>query len=146
MVLIAQKPCSFGGRKFFIGEDIPPELVVNPKAQEKMGVLAIAGDATQECLPEATLISGEVTLFSVPILQKNGEMVIYVDEEELQQALRIMQMSTNEAKETIKGIKSEALLILLNACDSRKPVKHMTEAVAAELTSEESAEAEVGDE
>lgn len=38
MRLIAQKPCSFGGNKFFIGEEIPAELVTNPKMQEKMGV------------------------------------------------------------------------------------------------------------
>ena len=44
MRLIAQKPCSFGGNKFFIGEEVPAELVTNPKMQEKMGVIAIATD------------------------------------------------------------------------------------------------------
>ena len=34
MRLIAQKPCSFGGNKFFIGEEVPTELVTNPKMQE----------------------------------------------------------------------------------------------------------------
>ena len=36
MRLIAQKPCSFGGNKFFIGEEVPTELVTNPKMQEKL--------------------------------------------------------------------------------------------------------------
>ena len=34
MRLIAQKPCSFGGNKFFIGEEVPAELVTNPKMAE----------------------------------------------------------------------------------------------------------------
>lgn len=41
MRLIAQKPCSFGGNKFFIGEEVPTELVTNPKMQEKMGVTTL---------------------------------------------------------------------------------------------------------
>lgn len=144
MVLIAQKPCSFGGRKFFIGEEIPPELVMNPKAQEKIGVLAIAGDLPQDCLSETALM-GEEVLFNVPILQKDGTMDLPIKEEELQQAVKIMQMSLNEAKEAIKGLRSENILIMLNACDSRKAVKDITETVAAELAETGGTESEAGD-
>ena len=45
MRLIANKPCSFGGRQFYIGDEIPAELVADARAQEKMGVIAIANDA-----------------------------------------------------------------------------------------------------
>ena len=41
MKLIAKKPCSFGGKKFFIGEEVPVNLVANPALQEKLGVIAI---------------------------------------------------------------------------------------------------------
>lgn len=41
MKLIARKPCSFGGKKYFIGDEIPSEEVIQPKTQEKLGVLAI---------------------------------------------------------------------------------------------------------
>lgn len=44
MKLVAKKPCSFGGQQFFIGDEIPEELVVDPAAQEKLGVLVIAND------------------------------------------------------------------------------------------------------
>ena len=42
MRLIAKKPCSFNGQVFYIGDEIPSEFVINPKAQEKLGVIAIA--------------------------------------------------------------------------------------------------------
>lgn len=45
MRLIAKKPCSFGGQKFYIGDDIPEDLVLDAGMQEKMGVIAIANDA-----------------------------------------------------------------------------------------------------
>lgn len=41
MKLIANRPCSFGGRQFYIGDEIPANLVADAKAQQKMGVLAI---------------------------------------------------------------------------------------------------------
>lgn len=44
MKLIARRPCSFGGKDFFIGEEIPSDLVLDPKKQESMDVLAIAND------------------------------------------------------------------------------------------------------
>ncbi len=44
MSLIAKKPCSFGGRKFYIGDEIPTNLVADAKLQEKIGVIAIIND------------------------------------------------------------------------------------------------------
>lgn len=44
MSLIAKKPCSFGGRQFYIGDEIPENLVADAKMQEKMGVITIAND------------------------------------------------------------------------------------------------------
>lgn len=30
MRLIARRPCSFGGKKYFIGDEVPAEDVINP--------------------------------------------------------------------------------------------------------------------
>lgn len=45
MRLIANKPCSFGGRKFYIGDEIPENLVADANQQEKMGIIAIVNDS-----------------------------------------------------------------------------------------------------
>jgi len=39
MKLIAKKPCSFGGKKFFIGDEVPSNLVVNAAQQTAWGIL-----------------------------------------------------------------------------------------------------------
>lgn len=44
MRLIANKPCSYGGQQFYIGDEIPAELVADAKAQEKLGVITIVND------------------------------------------------------------------------------------------------------
>lgn len=44
MRLIAKKPCSFGGRQFYIGDEIPVDFVTDAKLQEKMGMIAIVDD------------------------------------------------------------------------------------------------------
>lgn len=73
-------------------------------------------------------------------------MTLYLSEEQICSAVEIMQMSPAEAKEAIKGIASENILILLNACDSRKAIKEATEAAASGLTAEEGADESEGDE
>ena len=47
MRLIAKKPCSYGGKKFFIGDEIPAELVVNIEREEKIGVISAANDEAE---------------------------------------------------------------------------------------------------
>lgn len=47
MKLIAKRPCSFNGEKFFIGDEIPTEYVLDPKAQKMMGVIEVVeGDSS----------------------------------------------------------------------------------------------------
>ena len=44
MKLIAKKPCSFGGRDFYINDEISPGLVADAALQERMGMLAVVAD------------------------------------------------------------------------------------------------------
>lgn len=148
MKLIAKKPCSFNGQTFYIGDEIPSEFVINPKAQENLGTIAIVstGNVPKTDLSDITAEVGQVE-FVVPIKQKDGTMTLYMNEDQICRAVEVMQMTASEAKEAIKGITEEKILILLNACDSRKAVKEATEAAAAELNPEEDVQEEsAGDE
>lgn len=42
MKLIAQKPCVFGGRKFYRGQEVPQELIANTDVQVKRKTLAVS--------------------------------------------------------------------------------------------------------
>lgn len=144
MKLIAKKPCSFNGQTFYIGDEIPPEFVINPKAQENLGTIAIV--SVSDALRTNPAEDGQVE-FGVPIKQKDGTMTLYLNKEQICRAVEVMQMTTSEAKEAIKEIADEKILILLNACDSRKAVKEATEVAAAELNPEEDVQEErAGDE
>ncbi len=147
MRLIAKKPCSFNGQTFYIGDEIPSEFVINPKAQEKLGVIAIAaggGDPSEPAVTGAFI--GQVE-FAIPINQRDGKMILHCNEEQICKAAEVMQMTVGEAKETIKEIEDEKVLILLNACDSRKAIKEATEAAATKLNFEEDVQEEsAGDE
>lgn len=62
MKLIAKKPCSFNGQTFYIGDEIPSAFVINPKAQEKLGTIAIVspGDTPGADLSDITAEVGQV--------------------------------------------------------------------------------------
>lgn len=165
MRLIANKPCSFGGRKFYIGDEIPENLVADARLQEKLGVITIVNDVmgvsgekpgarfTQEqveaMIAEAMDEAEKKRADQLAELQEqvaelekmgpgeyDGAILISVkgesDEqqtavpatlEEIQQVFSIMQMNAMEGAEAIGGVKSENVLILLHAADTRKTIK-----------------------
>ena len=166
MRLIAKKPCSFGGRKFFIGDEIPENLVADAVLQEKYGVITIVNDSeegsgvqsgslfTQEQVEkmideavkeaekkkEAQLAEIQAYVAelkkresgandgTIPISVKGEsddeqQIAVPATPEEIQQVFSIMQMNATAGAEAIAGVKSENILILLHAADTRKTIK-----------------------
>lgn len=142
MRLIAKKPCSFEGHKFFIGDEIPSGLVANPKAQEKMGVIAIAGG--NESLPPEELqqYTSKVAQvkFEILIHSEEGDLPLQVTNEELSMFTDILQIPVaktedkQKVSEMIQNIESEDLLIMLDALDGRKFIKEEAQTRAQALT------------
>lgn len=149
MKLIAKKPCSFGGENFFIGNEIPVELVADPAVQEKLGVIAIsnvgregvpageAGTFTQEQVDEMIVnavaelkdnggaFEGTVQIAVKGKSDGENEQVTSVPAtpEEIQQVFSIMQLNADDGAKAVTEVKSEKVLILLHAADSRKTIK-----------------------
>lgn len=134
MRLIANRPCTFGGQKFKIGDEVPNELVANPKLQAKYGVLSISngeaalGGIPAEELQEYTAEVGQVH-FTVPIHGEDGDIELNISNEELVVFTDIQQIGVSKTEDKqhisdmIAEIKSEDLLIMLDALDGRKYVK-----------------------
>ena len=59
MKLIALRPCSFGGRKFYIGDEIPEELVLSPKLQKERGTIQILEDLPETAVEEKPAVVEE---------------------------------------------------------------------------------------
>ena len=121
MKLIAKKPCSFGGKKFYIGDEIPAEYILDPKAQEKLGVLACVGE--------------EITPVTVPIAVQSakGKMELNITGEGMQSIFDVLTGKANEVEPIIKEMTDGDALILLHITDSRKSIQSAAEARANEL-------------
>ena len=125
MKLIAKKPCGFGGKKFYIGDEIPAEYVLNPKTQEKLGNLVIVNDEAP----------GEV--MEVFIHAAEGDMPLNLTKEGLQAVVDVITSKASEAKPIIEQMTDGDALILLHIADNRKEIKTAAENRAKAMSTEE---------
>ena len=140
MKLIAKKPCSFGGKKFFIDDEIPTESVLDPRAQEKRGVLAIVADdaAPPPAPPAPEAVRKEVDTMTVVIRDKEGDMPLDLTRDGLQAVVDVLTVKPADAEAIIEKMDDGDALILIHLVDSRKAVKAAAEDRAKALNTEES--------
>lgn len=106
MRYIARKPCSFGGKKYLIGEDVPADVVLDGKRQVALGTLA----AVQDDKTSAILIS-------------LGEEQASLAPEELQRIFDILQAKSEDAVALMQEETRENICRVIAVCDSRRAVK-----------------------
>lgn len=163
MRVIAKKPCSYGGKKFFIGDEIPAELVVNIEREEKLGVISAANDEAgvpgqsgaiysqeqvDEMIADAVANAGkgftqeqvdEMIADAVAELEPfnsdnagftvtvkgEGDNVTAVScsAEDVQSVVDVLQMNAEDGAKAVASVKSDSVLILLHALDTRATVK-----------------------
>lgn len=140
MKLIAKIPCSFGGKKFFIGDAIPAEYVLNPKTQEKLGVITIVDGETAggETSVGASLTPG--SLIPVIIHVEEGDIELELTNFGLQQIFDVFTSNVEGAEAIIEQMTDGDALLLLHVSDSRKSVKAAAEARAKALNPEDGAD------
>lgn len=128
MRLIAQKPCSFGGKQFFIGDEIPEEYVLDPKAQEMMGILvqvSAQGAHSAESTPLETV--------TITVRSEEENIPLDVTADGIQAVFDALTGNVDDAKATIEQMTDGDALILLHSTDSRKSVQTAAENRAKEL-------------
>ena len=128
MKLIAQKPCSFGGRKFYIDDEIPVEYVLDPKLQQKQGVLKIVPDSEVEEIKEKP-----ITLI---IRAQEGDLEVQLSSEGLQAVFDVLNANVETGTAIIEQMTDRQALLMLNVTDSRKGIKDAAEARAKALSQE----------
>lgn len=132
MKLIAKKPCSFGGKKFYIGDEIPVESVLNPQAQEKMGVLAIVAD-------NATVAAPAEPTLPVVIHAEEGDLTLNLTADGLQAVADALRSNADDAVIIVNQMVEADALGVLYYLDGRATVKKAAEARAKAIDAEESA-------
>ena len=138
MKLVANKPCKLNGKKYFIGEEVPVEEVVDYASLVKMGLLSVIHNAVPaDNLEECVAMVGEVS-FTVPIVKGHETIDLDVTEPQMQDAVKTMQMNADAAIAHIRGdVEDNITLIVINALDSRKTVKEAAESKAKALIEQE---------
>ena len=130
MRFVANKPCNMGGKRYFIGEEIPSEEIIDPVALEKMGVIHVIRDGILPENYEMAARTSEIT-FSIPVMKEDETLEIDATEAQIREAVKTMQMSTKDAVAHIRDSEGDnTVLIMLNAIDSRTAVKKEAEAKA----------------
>ena len=142
MKLIAKQPCSFGGKRFYIGAEIPVELVKEPKTQEKYGKLVIVKDEAKAApAMDPGDPAGDTTVFLVMV----GGTSVTLAQEDFQTILDVLTDNAEGAEKRIKQIDSMDILFLVNAADSRKTVQAAAKAKAQALAdAQQAAQAQEG--
>lgn len=140
MKLIAKKPCSFGGKQFFIGNEIPADLVLDPKAQEKMGVLVSVAEQeqTQQEQTQADPVSQveAMQIVKISVSTDKGPIDLEVSPEGLNEVFAALLGIATTAEEIVSNMTDGDALILLHTTDSRKSIKAAVEARAKALEEE----------
>lgn len=107
MKLIAKKPCSFGGRRFYIGDDVPEELVAEPKVQERMGVLTI----TKQAGPEDGNADKVETTYTQEQVDAMIADAVTEAERDNEERLAVLQEYAAELEEAAPGVCGEIVQI-----------------------------------
>lgn len=133
MVYIAQKPCSFAGKRYRIGEPIPDGVIL-PLAIKRLltsGVIAESGAGF--LLPASASLDKEV---SIPLVAENRGNEIKLTVEQLVEVVKIVQMTEEEIIASIDNVTSEEQLILIDALSKSKAVYEAAEFAAKKLIGE----------
>lgn len=134
MKLFAKKPCSFGGKRFAIGDEIPTDLVVNPAAMAKMDIISIVNDVPAFDPGDP---AGDISRIAVVLHTEQGDYPLELTEEGLQSVVDVLTSKGEAAKAIVEQMTEEHALMLLDATDSRKNIKEAAKARAMALNSEE---------
>lgn len=150
-----RKPINLKGKRRVIGavvscEDVDPERA---SFFIRNGYLSRIDSGLPESAGESLALvqddgrykarEGEIEI-NVPIIKKDGNMVISVSQEGIIEAIRLIQTALGEAVPEIEQIQDENILILLDACDSRKAIKEAAKERAAVLRKDQEGTTEKG--
>ena len=140
--LIAKKPCSFGGERFFIGDEIPVDLVHDPKTQEQYGTLVILeGDAVTPAPTIAPVVVSDPVL-TICVSVDGEAMELEPTDDGLQDIFNALIGDADTAIDIAKKMTDNDALILLHLAERRTTVKKAAKARAQDLDEEASNPAE----
>ncbi len=133
--LFALKPCSFGGKQFFIGNEIPSEYVADPSLQAKLGTIAIADEDSGVDTPAPVVIPAPA--LSIIVQNEGEEMILEPSDKGIQAVFDVLLSKASDAEPIINQMDDNDALILLHLADPRKTIKEAAELRAKEIAGDQ---------
>lgn len=133
--LFALKPCSFGGKRFFIGNEIPSEYVADPSAQARLGTIAIV-DVDSDVDTSAP-VEIPAPALSIVVKTEDKEMILEPSDAGIQAVFDVLLGKASDAEPIINQMDDNDALILLHLADTRKTIKEAAELRAKEIEGEQ---------
>ena len=98
MKYIAKKPCNFCGKRYFIGEEIPAEKILDPIAQKMMGVIEVVEGDSSNADPEegGPLLPPSPTLEETDIEEEISEDTEEAEEKTVYTKSKLDRMTKDE--------------------------------------------------
>ena len=130
-MFIANKPCTFRGQNFLIGETIPNELI-DERAIGRLKQMRVITEVGAETKTEVKTVSAKT--ISVPIVGNDGEFTVELQKEDAHLLFNVLQQSADDATVAIGGVVNTDLLLCIHALDGRKNIKKVAKERATALT------------
>ena len=142
-VYVAQKPCSFAGKDFKIGDMVPAELI-QPGAAPALMKMGLIANTTKDAAPVVPETTGPVvTTVDITVPVEEGRLALDITKEGLQSIVDVLCANVEGAEKIIDEMIDNDALILLHIVDNRKSIKTAAQERAETLnTVEESEEGE----
>ena len=146
MQYLCLKQLTVGKTTYHLGDTIPDDVIL-PARSEKLirsGYISKLDEETEYSKNESGVLQEEGFLSeNIVIIPVKGDAdgdneqitTILMTPNEIQQVFSIMQQNADEGSKAITTIKSENVLILLHAADSRKTIKEAAKKQADNLFS-----------
>lgn len=129
-MFIANKPCTFMGKSFLIGEVVPDELV-DVKAVKRLKQMRVIFEAGEQ--KKAVVATAGNQLFTVPVITKDGTLPVELTAEALTVLFTVLQETADNAAELVEAQENKDLLLCIHALDKRKTVQNIAKERATAL-------------
>lgn len=147
---IALKAITLNGVEYAAGDHIPADAVLPSRTSTLVRTKTITTSAENPASGADTpeIRTNEVEGIDLPIKTEDGVLTLAASREDIVKAIEVLQMNADDAAAAAATIESDTVLIIIDACDSRKTVQKAVKARAEKLRdgSEDGAATEGGDE
>ena len=128
MSYLCRKGLNIYGVAYKPGDVIPCGVILPNRVRTltAVGMISEVAENTETPVVNSQPVASvpELSTITIPVKGENGDITLNVTPDEVQEVFSLLQMTANEGIAAIGKIKSDNVLILIHATDTRKTVQN----------------------